>query len=97
VVENPSAGKFGPPPENARRERERLGIAPAWRAGLGVVALTLAFIGLKYLARTRSGWTAGLSAVLLVVLGGVQYVVNRKQRERDGGPEPFSKPTNITR
>jgi hypothetical protein len=97
MLENPSAGKFGPPPENAERERQRLGVPPAWRAGLGVVVLTLAYIGLKYLSRTGSGWTAGVSTFLVVVLGVVQYVVNRKQRDARGGPEPYSSPTSITR
>jgi hypothetical protein len=97
MYENPSADKFGPPPENARRERERLG--PRFRTSKEwlVVGLGVAYVGLK-IARFRfdGPWTtAGIA--LLGVIFVLAQVFGRKNREEEGGPEPYSPPTRITR
>src|SRR5260221_8166069 len=97
MVKNPSADKFGPPPEQAARERERLGTGlkrgVPW--SLGFFA---AYMGLKYMARTSHGWTAGLSAVLALLAAAGQYIANRKPQDARGtGPDPYTAPTNVTR
>jgi hypothetical protein len=100
MFENPSAGKFGPPPENARRERERerLGTPFGARKEWLVVALGLAYLGMKFVwFRSGSGWTAAIVALLAGIFLVAQYVVGRKIREERGGPEPYSTPTHITR
>jgi hypothetical protein len=94
---NPSADRFGPPPEQAARERERLS-AGAKRGIPWTLVLIAAVIWLKYEARTGHGWTAGLSGILAMVGVGAQYVLGRRRKDaRDGGPDPYSPPTHLTR
>lgn len=102
MFENPSAGKFGPPPENERRERElerlgtRLGARGTrkeWVAG----ALGVAYLALELGFRKGSGQTAAIVALLGVVLLVAQHVIGRQVRDERGGPEPYSAPTRITR
>lgn len=97
MAENPSADKFGPPPEQAARERERLGSGlkrgVPW--SLGFFA---AYVGLKIVARTSHGWTAGLFGLLALMAAAGQYIANRKQQDARGkGPDPYSPPTQLTR
>jgi hypothetical protein len=100
MFENPSAGKFGPPPENERRERElerrgkpRFGTPKEWL----VVILSLGYLIIKIAFRPRGGWTVAIVALLGVILLVAQYVVGRQVRDEQGGPEPYSSPTRITR
>ena len=99
LFENPSAGKFGPPPENAQREREveRLRTVRSTRKGLVLVALGVAYLGLKIGARNESGWTEAIAVLLGVVLLVAQHFIGRQIRDEEGGPEPYSAPTRITR
>jgi hypothetical protein len=93
---NPSADRFGPPPEQAARERERLS-AGVKRGIPWTLLLIAAVIGLKYVARTGHGWTAGLSGFLAMAGAGAQFVFNRRQRNARGGPDPYSPNTHLTR
>jgi len=98
--ENPSAGKFGPPPENARRERELEGLGTRFgtRKEWLVVALGLGYLGMKFLwFRSGSGWAAAIVGLLAVIFFVTQHVVEHQVRDERGGPEPYSAPTRITR
>jgi hypothetical protein len=98
MFENPSAGKFGPPPENARREQEheRAGKPSTTWKEFFLTALALIGLGLALAPRTR-GWI-GASLVLLSVLVFVaQHVVGRQVRDERGGTEPSSPWNRITR
>ena len=95
--ENPSAGKFGPPPENAQRERARLGGVAKVGSAIGPAALMVAIFALRSFSHSRRGWAAALAGFLAVVGYGAQFVFSRRRRDAQGGTEPFSKPTNITR
>jgi hypothetical protein len=99
VAENPSADRFGPPPEQARREREQESLMTGAKAGgtLGTTALFLGIVALKFVSHSHRGWVATLAGILVIAGYGAQFVLARRQRERDGGPEPFSKPTHLTR
>jgi hypothetical protein len=100
VVDNPSADKFGPPPEQAARERELERLAGRARASgrLGTVALAVAIIALKTFSHSTRGWVAALAGVLVVVGYGLQYVLSRQRRDaEDGGPDPYSPSTHVTR
>jgi hypothetical protein len=99
VVENPSAGKFGPPPENAQRERTRLGNgAKKTLSALGPTALMVGIFALRSFSHSRRGWAAALAGLLAVAGYGAQYIFAR--RMRDGAPDggdPYTPPTHITR
>ena len=100
MVDNPSADKFGPPPEQAARERERERLGSRARASgrLGTTALVIAIIALKTFSHSSRGWVAALCGVLAVAGYGLQYVLSRqRQDEQDGGPHPYTPPTNSTR
>jgi hypothetical protein len=99
LFENPSAGQFGPPPENAQREREveQLRTArSAWKGTLAA-ALALGYLGLKIATRNATGWAEGIAVVLGLALFAAEHFVHHQIREEQGGTEPFSKPTHITR
>ena len=98
VPENPSAGKFGPPPENLKRERARVsGGSRKTLDALGPAALAAGVMALKYFGHSRRGWIGAASGILVGALYVAMYIVGRRRRDAQGGPEPFSKPTNITR
>jgi len=100
VAENPSADKFGPPPEQAARERERERLAGRAKASgrLGTSALVIGIIALKMFSHSSRGWVAGLAGVLAMAGYGLQYVLKRQRQDADeGGPDPYTPPTNITR
>ena len=94
---NPSADKFGPPPEQATRERE---LAKGGKAGgvLGITAMGIGVAALRIFAHSVRGKTG--AAVGLLAAGGyvAMYVIRRQQQSsRDGEPDPYSPPSNITR
>jgi hypothetical protein len=99
IFENPSADRFGPPPENAQREREfeQLRSARRTRKGTLLAALALAYLGLKIATRNASGWAEGIAVLLGLVLFAAEQFVSHQIREERGGPEPYSAPTRITR
>ncbi len=99
VFENPSAGAFGPPPENAQREREveRLRTARTTKKGAILAALALAYLGLKIATRNATGWVDGIAVLLGLALFAAEQFVHHQVREEQGGPEPYSSPTHITR
>lgn len=94
--ENPSAGKFDPPPGQDRFE------APKSRrplAGFGVVFLTLfwiARIGLDHVH--LKGWMAGLVGLGILGIGVADYILRRKLRDarRADGGDPYSPPQHLT-
>jgi len=97
VADNPSADKFGPPPENAQREREggggvKLSTFP-WGALFFIV-----YMGLKLWSPRSHGWVSGLMIGLLAFATGVgQFILARQRKAQDGEPDPYTPPTNITR
>ena len=102
MFENPSAGKFGPPPENAQRERElerltaargRSGSRKEWV----VVVLSVAYLALKMASPARSGWIAVLVMLTGAALLAAQFFVGRQVRDEREGPAPYSPGTHITR
>ena len=99
VFENPSADKFGPPPENAQRAREleRLRTARSTRKGTILTALALAYLGLKIATRNASGLVDVIAVLLGIVLSAAEQFVSHQIREERGSPEPYSSPTHITR
>jgi hypothetical protein len=99
VFENPSAGQFGPPPENAQRERELERLRTARSTGKGTVlaALALAYLGLKIGTRNASGLVDVIAVLLGIVLFAAEQFVRHQIREERGGPEPYSSSTHITR
>ncbi len=97
--ENPSAGNFGPPSENAQRERERLrtaGASKTLKALIPAILMGGIFV-LRSLSHSRRGWGAVLTGFLLVAGYGAQYIFSRQQQDRDGEADPYTPPTNITR
>jgi drug/metabolite transporter (DMT)-like permease len=96
--ENPSVGKFGPPLENAQRERVRLGGVAKAGSALGPAALMIGIFALRSFSHSRRGWVAALAGILAAAGYGAQYIFAR--RMRDGAPDggdPYTPPTNITR
>ena len=90
--DNPSADKFGPPPEQAQRERERLKGARAGGA-LGTTSLIVAVAALRILSHSRRGWIAILAGVLTMIGYGVQFALSHRRQDDN----PYSPPSNITR
>ena len=100
MAENPSADKFGPPPEQAARERERERLAGRAKASgaLGTTALFIAILALKTFSHSSRGWVAALCGVLAVAGYGLQYILSRQRQDaRDDGSDPYTPPTHITR
>jgi hypothetical protein len=99
VFENPSAGQFGPPPENAQREREleQFRTGRSSRKGTVLIALGLAYLGLKIATRNASGLLDVIALLLGIVLFAAEQFVSHQIREERGGPEPYSSSTHITR
>ena len=97
MSENPSADKFGPPPEQATRERE---LAKRGKAGgvVGVTAMGIGVAALRILSHSVRGKTG---AVVALLAGGgyvAMYVIRRQQQNsHDGEPDPYTPPSNITR
>jgi hypothetical protein len=90
MYENPSADKFGPPPDPtvAKPDRKRRG--RGWR--LAVIGGTYAA---AYLLNARGrGWMTALSAVALLVSTAMDYLFSKHP---DDDADPYSPPTNITR
>jgi len=96
--ENPSAGKFGPPPENAKRERVRQGGTSKTPKSVWPAVLVAAIFALQYFSRSHRGWGGALAVLLAAAAYGAEFIFYRQQREADDdGHAPFSPPTNITR
>src|SRR6478672_3308615 len=97
MSENPSADKFGPPPEQAKRERE---LAKGGKAGgvLGVTAMGIGVAALRILSHSVRGKTGGLIALLAGAGYVAMYIFRRQQlASRDDEPDPYTPPSNITR
>ena len=98
MFENPSAGKFGPPPENARREQEheRAGKPSTTGKDFLLVALALVGLGLQFAPWTR-GWIGASLVLLGLIVLVVEHLVTIRIRDERGGPEPYSPWNRITR
>jgi hypothetical protein len=98
VTENPSADKFGPPPEQLKREREDERLKKGAKAAhtFGNVALILAVFVLKTVSHTNRGWISTAAAVL--GFGGylLEWYLNHQRRQADGTDNPYTPPTSIT-
>jgi hypothetical protein len=100
VTGNPSADRFGPPPEQAKRERERERLATGARAGgaVGTTGIFLAVAALRIFSHSRRGWVAAAAALLAGAGYVVQYILSRQRQDAKGdGPDPYTPPTSITR
>ena len=100
MFENPSADKFGPPPENARREQEHERAGKPSTRGRGkdflLAALALVGLGLQFAPWTR-GWIGASLIVLGLIVLVVEHLVQIRIRDERGGPEPYSPWNRITR
>jgi hypothetical protein len=98
VTENPSADKFGPPPEQLRRERDDERLKKGARAAhvFGGVALAVAVLVLKTVSHTSRGWVSAVAAIL--GFGGylLEWYLTNRQRQADGTDNPYTPPTSIT-
>ena len=98
IFDNPSAGKFGPPPENAQREREVEGLRTVRsKKGFVLGALAVAYMGWRIGTRNATGWAEAIAVLVGLVLFAAEHFVRRQVREEQEGPEPYSAETRITR
>jgi hypothetical protein len=91
--ENPSAGKFGPPPGPSTQDglaRRRL-----WKVVPG--ALWIVAILLRDVLRIRGGRYGLITGMFFLATGIAQFVMIRKRRDERNGADPYLPPTNITR
>jgi hypothetical protein len=90
MYENPSADKFGPPPDPTVAKPDRKRRARVWRfAAVGGI-----YAGAYLLNARGRGWMTGLSAVVLLVSTAMDYLFSKHP---DEDADPYSPPTNITR
>jgi hypothetical protein len=92
--ENPSAGKFEPPPQpkppGDDRSRQR------WL--LLVLIVATSYPVTHWLLRPRGrGWPAWVTGGIVLVLTILHYAFQRAHAEEIGGNDPYSPPTSITR
>jgi len=90
MYENPSADKFGPPPDPTLGKPDRKRRARGWRLAVIVVIYVLAYL----LRGGGRGWMTGLSAVVLLASFVMDYLF---RHHPDDEADPYSPPTNITR
>jgi hypothetical protein len=98
VTDNPSADKFGPPPEQATRERELAKSGGKAGGVLGITAMGIGVAALRIFAHSLRGKAGAVAA--LVAGGGyvAMYIIRRQQQDsREDEPDPYTPPTNITR
>lgn len=99
MYENPSAGKFDPPPPPGPAEAS----GPSTKGWLRLWPLVLTILSIAPLvlgasARGRGGWLGGAAGVLLFAAGVAEYMLERaRQDARENGPAPYSERTSITR
>jgi hypothetical protein len=99
MVVNPSADRFGPPPEQLKRERddERLKNGANAAHVFGNGALVVAILALKMLSHARRGWVSTAAAGLASAGYLLEWYLNHKRREANGTDDPYTPPTTITR
>ena len=96
---NPSADKFGPPPEQLKRERDDERLKKGARAAhnFGNVALLVAIFVLKTVSHTRRGWISTAAAVLAFSGYLLEWHLNNQRRKAEGTDQPYTPPTSVTR
>ena len=99
MTENPSADKFGPPPEQLKRERddERLKKGANAAHTFGNVALVVAVFVLKTVSHSRRGWVSAAAAVLGLAGYMLEWYLHNRQRQADGTDNPYTPPSSVTR
>jgi hypothetical protein len=99
MFENPSAGKFDPPPQPRHTGGEQPSTKPLLRWWpLFWTALTIAPLVLRDSTHQRGGWVGAAAALAWLVAGIALYMVERAQQDaRENGPAPYSERTSITR
>ena len=95
MYENPSAGRFGPPPGQERFEAPKPRRARQWSALLLAIVLYFARFELHHLHPT--GWMTGVVLVAILTVGVGEYFVARRLRDRKDGGDPYTQPPTITR
>ena len=94
---NPSADKFAPPPENARRERMPQDGSPKKPKSLWPLVVVVTFFALQYFFESKRGW-GSIVAVLVAVAGyAAEAFFHHQEQAARGGPDPYTPPTHITR
>jgi hypothetical protein len=98
MMENPSADRFGPPPEQLKRERDDELLKKGAKAAhvFGNVALALAVFALKLLEHSNRGWVS--TAAALLGFGGylLEWYLTNRRRQAEGTDNPYTPPTSIT-
>ena len=94
--DNPSAGKFGPPPGQERFEPPKPRRGPQWFALVLFFALWIGRYQLEHIH--AKGWMAAAVGLAIVGIAVADYAIRRRARdERTGGDDPYTPPENITR
>jgi hypothetical protein len=93
VLENPSADKFGPPPEQAKREREELETAARVGGAVGTTSLVVALAVLEFVSHAGRGWIAAGAGALSLIGYTMQFVLSHRRQDDD----PYSAPAHLTR
>jgi hypothetical protein len=93
AMENPSADRFGPPPEQRQREREELKTAARVGGAVGTTSMVVALGALELLSHTTRGWIAAGACAMSLVGFGVQFALSHRRQEDD----PYSPPAHLTR
>ena len=95
MFENPSAGKFDPPPP-PRDPTERVPLHKRWWfvtllaiSGYPVTHALLWFRG--------RGWVSAAAVIGAAVLWGLNLALNMKRTDETGEDNPYSPPTHLTR
>jgi hypothetical protein len=89
MYENPSADKFGPPPDSSLSKPVRKYPSRVWRYAV----IPLIYAGAGLLAAGGRGWPRWLSAVVLIASFALDTFFRQHPSEDEG---PYSPPTNVT-
>jgi UDP-N-acetylmuramyl pentapeptide phosphotransferase/UDP-N-acetylglucosamine-1-phosphate transferase len=94
MFENPSAGKFEPPP-SSQPTVER----PSNPRVIGLVIFVVIWVVTYWLKHSfpGQGWVRLISGLIALGLGTLDVFMKRKRDDEIEGKDPYSPPTSITR
>jgi hypothetical protein len=91
--ENPSAGKFEPPPEPSPPKFEG---SRFLRVVLALVLLGTSLLLHELRSLPGRGWISAAGAIGLFALAIVELVISLKRAEQREGADPYTTPTHLT-